>query len=67
MGAAFFFSHTPALENDERTPGDRISIEHCYSDSEIITVTPFGRLYLGSDFTEFSDSYDSIYFVSVQQ
>lgn len=61
LGNGVFKFNIPALENDERTPEDKISIEHYFSDSEIKTVTPFGRMYLGSDFNEYGDSSDGFW------
>lgn len=48
----------PALTNSERNLGDKICIEHYYTDSEIETTTDFGHLYMAKDFNDFGVSLD---------
>ena len=53
-----FRFNIPVLSNEERSPDDKICIEHYYSNAEIRTQTDFGHLYLGGDFDNYGVSAD---------
>lgn len=62
LGNNVFRFNIPALDNDERKEGDKICIEHYYTNNEIKVNTDFGHLYLGRDFNEYGCSNDGKWF-----
>ena len=49
------------MENEERTLGDKICIEHYYTNTEIETQTDYGHLYMGKDFNSYGLSNDNLF------
>lgn len=56
-GAVYQFN-IPAIKTVERLETDKICIENYYTNNEIKTPTPTGRLYMGNDFDKFGTSND---------
>ena len=63
LGNNVFRFSIPSLTNEERLAGDKICIEHYYSNTEIQSDVGQGKhIYLGSDFNEHGVSKDGNYF-----
>lgn len=58
LGNNVYICNLPQLENEERKKDDKISIEHYYTNAELLIDTGKGHLYQWGDFDKFGTSYD---------